>query len=143
VRLEHLADMELRYTTGFWLARPYGSEEGSGYGEGEGSVTGRIEGSVRWVNHPHRRSDGTMLPDAHGVITTDAGAHIHFSLSGRTQFVGKTGIQLLTVLFETEDDDHRWLNTSLHVLEGVVDEKAMSMRARIFTCVHELAASAP
>jgi hypothetical protein len=55
----------------FLLVCPYGGEEGSGYGKGDGIVTGRrLQGAVCWVNHPHRRSDGTMPPNAHGVLVT-------------------------------------------------------------------------
>ena len=131
--------MELRYTSEFVLARPYGGEEGTAYGEGVGRVSGRIDGDVRWVNHPRRRSDGSMLPDAHGVITTGDGAQILFSLQGRTAIVDDRGTQLLAVLFETEADEHRWLNTAFHVLEGVIDVESGVMRARIYTCVNELA----
>lgn len=86
MRLEHLCDVELTYRamptlgTDFVLVRPYGSEEGSGYGEGEGKVSGSyLNGIVRWVNHPHQRSDRIMLPDAHGVIRTDDDATLLFS----------------------------------------------------------------
>ena len=60
---------EPTYGGKFLVVQPYGSEEGTGYGEGDGTFTGpRLQGKARWVNHPHRRSDGMMLPDAHGVI---------------------------------------------------------------------------
>jgi hypothetical protein len=75
--LEFICDMELAYRevslTGdkVFLIRPYGGEEGTGIGEGDGAVTGPwIQGSMRWINHPHRRNDGVMLPDAHGIIVT-------------------------------------------------------------------------
>ena len=75
MQLEHICDMELVYREEplyhgkFLLIRPYDGEEGTGYGEGDGRVTGpKLQGSLRWVNHPHRRSDGTMLPDAHGSL---------------------------------------------------------------------------
>ena len=91
MRLEHLCDIELCYqslpfgTKKFVLVRPYGGEEGSGYGEGDGTVSGeRLRGQVRWVNHPHRRSDGVMLPHAHGLVATDDGALVMFTLQGRT-----------------------------------------------------------
>ena len=78
MQLEYICDMELvyreepLYSAKFLLVRPYAGEEGTGYGEGDGSVTGpQIQGSLRWVNHPHRRSDGAMLPDADGVILTE------------------------------------------------------------------------
>ena len=94
------------------LLRPYGGEEGTAYGEGDGRVTGaKLEGKVRWVNHPHRRSDGTFLPDAHGVILTSDRAEILFALQGRTAFEKGRGKQLLSATFEAEDERYRWLNT--------------------------------
>ena len=144
MRLEHLCDLELSYRsmstlgTEFVLVRPYGTEEGAGYGEGDGQVSGsRLNGIVRWVNHPHRRSDGVMLPEAHGVIQTDDEATLLFSLQGRTAFVGEQGQQLLLVLFETDAEQHLWLNNALCVLEGVIE--AGKMRARIYVCINELA----
>ncbi len=89
MRLEHVCDMELAYREEpayggtFLLIRPYGGEEGTGYGEGDGTLTGpKLQGKARWVNHPHRRGDGAMLPDTHGVILTADGAQIMFSLQG-------------------------------------------------------------
>ncbi len=75
MRLEHFCDLQLAYRQEafgeFALVRPYGGQEGRGYGEGDGSVTGeKLSGRVRWVNHPRRRSDGAMLPDASGIIQT-------------------------------------------------------------------------
>ncbi len=93
IQLDYICDMELVYREEslyfdkFLLVCPYDGAEGTGYGEGDGTVTGsRIQGSLRWVNHPHRRSDGTMLPDAHGVIVTHDHAMIMFTLQGRTVF---------------------------------------------------------
>lgn len=140
MRLEWLCDMNLAYRTEITMVQPYGSEEGSAYGEGDGDVSGpRLSGAVRWVNHPHRRSDGTMLPDAHGVITTDDGAAIVFALAGRTGFVGESGTQLLAVTFEADAEDYRWLNSSMHVLEGLISAETRVMRAKVYTLVHELA----
>lgn len=145
MRLEHLCDMEFVFQemselgTKFLLIHPYGGEEGSGYGEGTGTVTGpRLQGGLRWVNHPHRRSDGAMLPDTHGVVQTDDGATVMFSLQGRTFFDGDTGKQLLLTLFEAEDERYQWLNTTLCVLEGLIDAEHLVMRARVFACQHEL-----
>jgi len=145
MRLEYICDLELAYREEptyegkFLLVRPYGGEEGTGYGEGDGTLTGpKLQGKARWVNHPHRRSDGAMLPDVHGVILTDDGAQILFTLQGRTFFEDDTGKQLLHTTFEAEDERYRWLNRSVCVLEGVIDAQTLSMRARIYACVHEL-----
>jgi hypothetical protein len=145
MRLEYICDLELAYREEptyegkFLLVRPYGGEEGTGYGEGDGTLTGpKLQGKAHWVNHPHRRSDGAMLPDVHGVILTDDGAQILFTLQGRTFFEDDTGKQLLHTTFEAEDERYRWLNRSVCVLEGVIDAQTLSMRARIYACVHEL-----
>jgi hypothetical protein len=145
MQLEHICDMELiyreesLYAGKFVLVRPFGGEEGSGYGEGDGSVTGpRIQGSLRWVNHPHRRSDGAMLPDAHGVIVTDDHAMIMFTLQGRTVFEQGQGKQLLSVLFEAEAEAYHWLNSTFCVLEGLIDSQRLQMRARVYACRSDL-----
>jgi hypothetical protein len=143
MRLEFVCDLALsyrelpRFDAQFLLIRPFGSEEGRGYGEGDGTVAGpRLTGHVRWVNHPHRRSDGTMLPDTHGVIVTDDGATLLFDLQGRTAFVGDQGQQLLYLLVETEAERYRWLNNALCVVEGVIENQ--QIRARVFACINEL-----
>ncbi len=144
MQLEHLCDIELAYRqlpapfdTQILMVRPYNGEEGTAYGEGDGTVSGpRLNGIVRWVNHPHRRNDGTMLPDTHGVIKTSDEAVIMFSLTGRTTFLSGVGRQLLSVIFEAQDERYNWLNSTLCVLEGLIEQPAM--RARIYSCLHEL-----
>jgi hypothetical protein len=143
VRLEHLCDLELAYRTKFTLVKPYGGEQGAGYGEVEGTIRGqKLRGSFRGVNHPRRRSDGAMLPDVHGIIQTEDGATVLFSLEGRTVWVdapgGRQGRQLLRVLFEAEDERYRWLNNTLCVLEGKIDPQTLLMEGRIYSCISEL-----
>lgn len=141
MQLEFICDMVLAYReeplTGkkFLLVRPYGGEEGAAFGEGDGTVTGpRIQGTLHWVNHPHRRSDGAMLPDAHGVILTNDQAVVLFTLQGRTVFEQGQGKQLLSVIFEAEAENYRWLNATFGVLEGLIDGEKMEMRARVYAC---------
>ena len=141
MQLEYICNMELvyreesLYNDKFLLVRPYGGEEGTGYGEGDGSVTGpRIQGSLRWVNHPHRRSDGTMLPDAHGVIVTNDNAIIMLTLQGRTFFEHNQGKQILSVIFEAEAETYLWLNETFCVLEGLIDGELLRMKARVYAC---------
>jgi hypothetical protein len=124
----------------FVLVRPYGGEDGSGYGEGDGTVTGeRLTGTLRWVNHPHRRGDGTMLPDAHGVIRTNDDALVLFSLTGRTVWTeAGPGRQVLTTLFESQDERYSWLNGVYCVLEGAIEPERLAMRARIYICLNDL-----
>ena len=145
MQLEFICDVELAYReeplTGakFQLVRPYGGEEGKGYGEDDGTVTGpRLQGHLRWVNHPHRRNDDIMLPDAHGIIVTNDHAVIMFTLQGRTFFEEGLGKQLLSILFEAEAEPYRWLYTTLCVLEGLIDSEQLTMRARVYACQSDL-----
>jgi hypothetical protein len=48
----------------------------------EGHCEGRISGQFPGANHPHRRSDGTFLPNFQGVIETDDGAEVLFDHRG-------------------------------------------------------------
>ncbi len=148
MRLEHLCVMELAYRQESYgkivLLKPYHTEEGVGYGEGDGTVSGeRLGGTVRWVNHPRRRSDGAMLPDLHGIIRTTDGADVIFSIHGRTGWIGasddRRGSQVLTAVFEAADERYRWLNDTLCVLEGVIDAHTLKMRSPVYVCVNEIA----
>jgi hypothetical protein len=145
MQLEHLCDLDITYRQEplyediLKLVVPYGTAEASLYGEGDGTFTGqRLSGTARWVNHARRRSDGVNLPDVHGLIRTDDGAFVLFTFQGRTlPTEDEKRRQLLTVCFEAEDERYRWLNTAICVLEGVITG-AGKMRARIYSCVHDL-----
>jgi hypothetical protein len=149
MQLEHLCDVELTYRREplyedlLKMVVPYDTLEGSLYGEGDGAFQGqRLSGTARWVNHARRRSDGVNLPDMHGVIRTDDGAFVLFTFQGRTlPTQDDKRRQLLTVCFEAEDERYRWLNTAICVLEGLISSPITGtgkMRARIYSCVHEL-----
>jgi hypothetical protein len=146
MRLEHLCDLELVYRTEplydglLKMVAPYGTPEGNLYGEGDATFRGeRLSGTARWVNHAHRRGDGVNLPDVRGVIRTHDGAFVLFTLQGRTlPAVDDKRRQLLTVLFESQDEPYRWLNIAVCVLEGNISASTGTMRARIYACVHEL-----
>lgn len=143
MRLEPLCAFDLRYTGDFHLARPYGDESGLGWGVGDGRVSGdRLAGAAQWSNHPSRRGDGAMLPDARGVVTTRDGAEVIFGFTGRTAFVDRdgrpVGWQLLLVLLESEDDRYAWLNQAVCVGEGVIDPETMTMHLEVYRCVGEL-----
>ena len=143
MRLEPLCTFEWSYdedvrlkAPGYQLVRPYG-EEGIAYGEGRGTATGRIAGSVVWSNYPHRRSDGRVLPDVRGLITTTDGASIPFELRGRT-FFGEDGLgrQNLVGSFQAEDPRYGWLNDVVCIAEGLIGDEGM--RIRVYAGVHEL-----
>jgi hypothetical protein len=136
MRLEPLCTFDWSYdedvrvkAPGYDLVTPYGGEEGPAYGEGRGTAHGRISGRVVWSNYPRRRSDGRMLPNARGLVTTDDGASIFFELRGRTVF-GDDGIgrQNLVGWFEAGDERYRWLNDIVCIAEGLIGEDEMQIR---------------
>ena len=145
MQLTHLCDIELSYRQEslygekLIIVRPYGTEEGSGYGEGDGTVTGsKLSGKVRWANHPHRRSDGVMMPDTRGVLQTEDGAHILFRLQGRTfPTEGTKRRMLLRATFEADDQRYLWLNNTFCVYEGVIDLTSYDIHGRIFACEYD------
>ena len=77
-----------------------------------------------------------MLPDAHGIIVTHDNALIMFTLQGRTVFEQEQGKQLLSVIFEAEAESYRWLNSTVCVLEGLIEQ--LRMRARVYACRSDL-----
>jgi hypothetical protein len=143
VRLEPLSVFHWNYDDarvappGYAIVSAYDSEEGIGYGEGRGTATGRIEGTVVWSNYPRRRTDGRMLPDARGLITTHDGATILFELRGRTTFEGdEPGRQNLVGWFESDQESYRWLNDVVCIAEGSIG--AGGMEIRVYAGVHEI-----
>ena len=143
MRLNKLCSMDLTYTGGFTLVRPYGGESGLGWGVGTGTVGGdRLRGTARWSNHPARRGDGAMLPAARGVIETEDGAEVVFDLTGRTVFVDRdgfsTGRQLLLCVFESEDEKYLWLNNSVCVVEGAINAETLVIHFEVHECLSEL-----
>ncbi len=140
MRLEYLAEIELTNRSEFALVKPYGTEEGTGFGEAGGEIRGeRLTGTIRCANTPHRRSDGTMLPDTSGVIETTDGATVVFRMRGRTTFGqtddGPRGRQLLYFLFEAQAPRYQWLNAALCVLEGSFNPATRRMVGTIYECV--------
>ena len=97
------------------------SLEGRFFGIGEGRCEGRISGRFWGANHPHRRGDGTFLPDLQGVIETDDGAEVLFDYRGygRAHPEGRRQI-VASGTHASEDERYRWLNDSLSVGNGEV-----------------------
>jgi hypothetical protein len=143
MRLEHVCDMELAYEGAFTLVQPYQSQEGAGFGVGTGLASGaRLAGQVRWVSHPRRRSDRTMLAQAHGRITTEEGVEILFSWQGRVLPTGaeqrRQGRQVLAALFEAEDARYHWLNQLVCIAEGRLHPETLLLELRIYACVPDV-----
>src|ERR687897_211234 len=83
MRLEPLYRIRFTYSDG-WGADLAGPEnaECQFFFLAEGRCEGRIAGRFIGANHPHRRSDGTFLPDFQGVIETVDGAEVLFDYRG-------------------------------------------------------------
>ena len=122
MRLEPLYCVRFSYAGG-WSADLAGqdSAEGRFFFLAEGRCEGRISGLFRGANHPHRRGDGTFLPDFQGVIETDDGAEVLFDYRGygRAYPVGRRQI-VASATHLSEDKRYRWLNDSLSVGVGEV-----------------------
>lgn len=142
MRLDFLFEMELDYEGGFFVIAPYGGPEGAGYGDGRGSVAGeRLNGTVRWSNHPRRRDDGVLLPDAHGVVDTEDGARVLFHLGGYSLAApGQPSKRAIVspATFATDDERYRWLNDVVAVGEGVIDFETLRLHLRYYGCVNEI-----
>ena len=145
MRLDYLCDMQLTLNESPGQARPTGGEEGSLFALGGGTVAGeRLRGRVRCANSAHRRSDGAMQPDVHGVITTDDNDTVLFHFQGLTPWLptadGPKGDQISWISFETDAAPYRWLNDLRCVLEGVVhlQPQGASGGVRVYICVNEM-----
>jgi hypothetical protein len=146
VRLEPLSVFHWSYeedarveAPGYAIVSAYDSDEGIGYGEGRGTAAGQIEGTVVWSNYPRRRTDGRMLPNVRGLVTTHDGASILFELRGRTIFEGdEPGRQNLVGWFESDHNSYRWLNDVVCIAEGTIS--AESMAIHIYAGIHEMPA---
>jgi len=122
MRLEPLYRVRFTYSGGWTidLADPE-SAESQHFFLAEGRCEGRISGRFLGANHPHRRSDGTFLPNFQGVIETEDGANILFDYQGygRAYPAGKRQI-LVSATHLSEDERYHWLNDSLSVGVGEV-----------------------
>ena len=80
-----------------------------------------------------------MLPDAHGLIVTDDGAHVLFELTGITVFDDEgRGGQNLIGTFTAEDERYAWLNDLVCVAEGVIVPARNTIDIRVYAAVNEL-----
>jgi hypothetical protein len=141
VRLEHLADLELRYDSDPTVVRPFDGPGGTGYGTGTGIARGpALTGRVRWTNVADFRADDVGLPRIDGVISTDDGAELVVSLRGYAVPDASGGRSTTyAVTFLASDARYQRLNTVLAVAEAtIVDPASMTLRARVFECVNEL-----
>lgn len=94
-----------------------------------------------WSNYPRRRTDGRMLPNVRGLITTRDGASILFEFRGRTIFEGdEPGRQNLVGWFESDNESYRWLNDLVCIAEGGISATGPDMVINVYAGIHELPA---
>jgi hypothetical protein len=86
MRLEPLYRVRFTYSEG-WGADLAGPDnaECQFFFLAEGRCEGRIAGRFIGANHPHRRSDGTFLPDFQGVIETDDGGRYSSTIAATVE----------------------------------------------------------
>lgn len=122
MRLEPIYRVQVTFSH-IWGADLAGSDslEGQFFGIGEGRCEGRISGRFVGANHPHRRSDGTFLPDFQGVIETDDEAEILFDYRGygRAYPAGRRQI-VASATHLSDEERYQWLNDALSVGVGEV-----------------------
>ena len=119
MRLEPL--YQVRFTTperwSVELAGSSGSEAQS-FLIAEGRCEGRITGRFRAANFPRMRVDGALLPDFRGVVETDDGAALLFTLRG--YFLPATGGLVGSMTHVTDDERYVRLNDAVCAVAGEV-----------------------
>jgi hypothetical protein len=87
----------------------------------EGRTEGRLSARFRAANFPRRRVDGTLTPDFRGVLETDDGATILFTLRGYARLGPAEMRELVgSVTHLSGDERYRWLNDRVCAITGEV-----------------------
>ena len=119
MRLEPLYRMVFNYPQGWSVTVAADRPESQHLFFAEGRCDGRINGSMRGVNHPRRRADGTFCPDFHGVISCGDGATLLFDCGGYGRAYPQNARQIVCWLTHVTDDErYRWLNDVVCVGAG-------------------------
>ena len=132
-----LAELDLVYTSLETLDYGVG---GQVYGTMEGSLRGeRLSGSLRLTNLAPRRPDDVNLPTLRGILTTEDDATIWVELDGIATLreADQARVFVTAFRFRTGDERYAWTNTTLAVLEGVLETVSVNASAhgRLYACV--------
>lgn len=136
MKLTELSQVELKYTALESLDYGIG---GQIYGTMEGTLAGdRLSGGVRLTNLAARRADGVNLPTLRGVLTTSDGAEVWVELDGVASLreSDQARVFVTAFRFRTGDARYNWLNSTVGVLEGVLDSVKVGgiARGRLYEC---------
>jgi hypothetical protein len=119
MRLEPL--YRVRFTTPERWSVELSGESGSeaqSFLVAEGRCEGSLSGRFRAANFPRTRVDGTLLPDFRGVVETDEGAALLFTLRG--YFLPATGGLVGSMTHVTGDERYARLNDVVCAVAGEV-----------------------
>jgi hypothetical protein len=119
MRLEPL--YQVRFTTPERWTVELSGESGSeaqSFLVAEGRCEGSISGRFRAANFPRTRVDGTLLPDFRGVVETDDGAALLFTLRG--YFLPATGGLAGSMTHVADDERYARLNDVVCAVAGEV-----------------------
>ena len=90
-----------------------------------------LSGSLRLVQYPRWRADGTLLPDLHGIIETNSGERVAIRAAGYALRVAdRPEARAVThwMRFWTETPDLVWLNSTLAIGSGFFDDEEARIR---------------
>jgi len=114
----------VRFTTPErWSVELSGSSgsEGQSFLVAEGRCEGRVAGRFRAANFPRTRVDGALLPAFRGVVETEDGAALLFTLRGYLRTAGSGGRELVgSMTHVTDDERYSWLNDVVCAVAGEV-----------------------
>ena len=117
MRLEHLYRLRFSYTEGWEVGT--GGPTRQRFGLAEGRCDGRIAGRFRGGNHARVRTDGVVLPDVQGFITTDDGATLLCDYRGRGRTLDDGSFEVVaTAIHVSGDERYAHLNDVVCAIEG-------------------------
>jgi hypothetical protein len=136
LNLAELGSFELRYTSLESLDFEPG---GQLYGTMDGRLAGdRLQGALRLTNLAPRRPDNVNLPTLRGLLTTDDGAAVWIEMDGIATLrpADNARVFVTSCRFRTGHERYAWLNTTLGLVEGVLDAVGVGGLARglIYEC---------
>jgi hypothetical protein len=102
--------------------------------EVDGTLRGPINGTAKGIDYVLFRADGTGILHIHGVITTEEGDLIYIESSGYatpTEQKGRSNLREV-VTCQTASKKYAWLNTTLVVSEGHIDNRTGEVFLKYF-----------